>query len=193
MGYHLAGFEVVGVDIKPQRHYPFEFHQADALTYPLDGFDVIHASPPCQHWSALNNGTWGNASGHPDLIGPVRERLAGLGTPYVIENVPGSPLRQPVILCGSMFGLRLAGLGYLKRHRLFECNVPLEAPECIHIGQAMGVYGHGRGGGPSKGRSLAADDARRIMEMPWAPRDGVAQAVPPAYTEYVGKQLRVAA
>jgi DNA (cytosine-5)-methyltransferase 1 len=192
MGYHRAGFEVVGVDVRPQPHYPFEFHQADALTYSLDGFDVVHASPPCQRWSALNNGTWGNARGHADLIGPVRERLIGLGVPYVIENVPGAPLRDPVLLCGSMFGLRIDGVGYLRRHRLFESNVPVAGGTCLHVGQALGVYGHGRGGGPLKGRSLAAADARTIMEIYWATRDGVAQAIPPAYTEHIGKSIQVA-
>jgi DNA (cytosine-5)-methyltransferase 1 len=196
MGYHRAGFDVVGVDVVDQLRYPFAFMRLDALellTLPgLAGVvDVIHASPPCQRFSALNNGTWGNADGHPDLIGPVRERLEALGLPWVIENVPGSPLRSPVILCGSMFSLRLNDPpGYLQRHRLFESSVSLEAPSpCSHVGQALGVYGHGRGGGPLKGRSLAADDARALMGMPWASRDGVSQAIPPAYTEHVGRQL----
>ena len=99
MGYHRAGFEVVGIDIAPQPNYPFEFVQADAMEFPLDGFDAIHASPPCQAYTALATGK------HPRLIEPMRERLASSGVPWVIENVVGAPLRQPVLLCGSMFGL----------------------------------------------------------------------------------------
>jgi len=149
MGYHRAGFEVVGVDIKPQPHYPFEFHQADAMTYPLDGFDVIHASPPCQGYSAL-------AAMHPDLewerlIGPVRDRLVSNGKPFVIENVETAPLRHSptlfglhgVILCGSHFGLGV-GRGYLRRHRKFESTVIIQQLPCAHgIKKAVGVYGHG--------------------------------------------------
>jgi DNA (cytosine-5)-methyltransferase 1 len=193
MGYNLAGFEVVGVDAKPMRRYPFAFHQADALAY-LDGleshwFDVIHASPPCQRYSALNNGTWGNASGHPDLIAPVRELLEATGLPYIIENVPGAPLLNPQLLCGSMFGLEI-GEGALRRHRLFETNFAWDAPlHPDHHGPTLGVYGHGRGGGPMRGRTANADQARRIMEMPWASRDGCSQAIPPAFTRYIGEQL----
>jgi DNA (cytosine-5)-methyltransferase 1 len=189
MGYHRAGFEVVGVDVRPQPHFPFEFHQADALTFPFDGFDAIHASPPCQRFSTLNNGTWGNASGHPDLIAPIRERLIETRTWYVIENVPRAPLRDPVLLCGTMFGLAIEE-GSLRRHRLFETNWPLEAPpHPRHEGPTMGVYGHGRGGGPMRGRSANADQARRLMDMPWSNRDGLSQAIPPAYTEWIGRQL----
>lgn len=131
MGYHRAGFEVVGVDIKPQPNYPFEFH----------------------------------------------------------ENVQGSPLRASLLLCGSMFALRL-GDGYLRRHRFFESNVLVLSPQpCCHEGRAWGVYGHGAKDGKIGGRALAADDARKIMDMPWASRDGVAQAIPPAYTEYIGTRL----
>lgn len=187
MGYHRAGFEVIGVDLNPQPHYPFEFHQADALTYPLDGFDVIHASPPCQHYSALNNGRWGNANGHPDLVAPVRDRLRGRF--YVIENVVGAPLLDPVLLCGSMFGLGVEGF-QLRRHRLFESSVQLDRSlPCEHEGPTLGVYGHGRGGGPLRGRTANAAQAREIMGMPWATRDEVSQAIPPAYTEWIGRRL----
>lgn len=192
-GYRRAGFDVDGVDNRPMRHYPGSFTLADALDVldsdAVDDYDVIHASPPCQRFSALNNGTWGNASGHPDLIGPVRELLQRWGGVYVIENVPGSPLVDPVRLCGSMFGLRIAE-GYLRRHRLFETNAALvPPPPCAHSGQAIGVYGHGRGGGPLRGRSANADQARRLMGMPWASRDGCSQAIPPVYTEWIGRQL----
>ena len=120
MGYHEAGFDVVGVDIDPQPRYPFEFHQADALTFPLDGYDAIHASPPCQAYTQLGKGE------HPRLIEPIRVRLQSAGVPYVIENVVGAPLRNPVKLCGSTFGL------HVKRHRLFETNVPMLVPPCYH-------------------------------------------------------------
>ena len=124
MGYHRAGFEVVGVDNRPQPRYPFEFHQADALTFPLEGFDVIHASPPCQRYSDLAHRN-GNADDWPDLIEAVRARLAGSGARFtIIENVEGAPLVAPVMLCGSMFrSLRVL------RHRLFETSFPMAAPQ----------------------------------------------------------------
>ena len=142
MGYHRAGFEVVGVDIKPQPHYPFEFHQADALTYPLDGFDVIHASPPCQRWSmySRNLGTW---ESFPDLITPLRPLLRASGRPYVSENVEGAPLTG-IRLCGSAFGLPvLDDRTYLRRHRIFESNVDLWGAPCARAGHS-GVRRDGR-------------------------------------------------
>ena len=122
MGYYRAGFEVVGVDIKPQPHYPFEFHQADALTYPLDGFDAYHASPPCQRWAGLQDATMHNTgvdvkSKHPDYISTIRQLLIATSKPYVIENVVKSPLKATVILCGASLGLK-----GLERHRKFETN-----------------------------------------------------------------------
>jgi DNA (cytosine-5)-methyltransferase 1 len=181
--------EIVGVDIKPQPRYPFAFVQADALEYPLGGFDFIWASPPCQAFSALNNRFSLDPSRHPDLIAPIRKRLWATEVPFVIENVPGAPLERPVMLCGSMFGLRLNGRGYLRRHRLFESSAPIMVPQCQHDGRALGVYGHGASDGKTGGLKLGADDAREIMEMPWASRDGVAQAIPPAYSEFIAKQV----
>ena len=125
MGYYRAGFEVIGVDLQPQPRYPFEFHQADAMTYPLDGFDAIHASPPCQAYTVAQNATH-NRGAHPDLVAPVRGMLLATGRPFVIENVVGAPLVEPITLCGSMFGL------HVKRHRLFECNLFFLAPLCDH-------------------------------------------------------------
>ena len=185
MGYHRAGFEVVGVDINPQPHYPFEFHQADALAYPLDGFDVIHASPPCQSYAITNN-IWKKAAGHyPDLVEPTRALLAATGLPYVIENVPGAPLVNPVTLCGASFGLRVY------RHRLFESNVFLMASgHPRHVARA------------SYGRTPKADEfftisghfgdvegGRRAMGIDWMTRQELSQSIPPAYTEWIGRQL----
>ena len=188
MGYHRAGFKrIIGVDNKPQPNYPFEFILADAMTFPLKGFDLIHASPPCQKFSALNAIYPQNKRRHPDLLTPTRRRLQESGQFYVIENVPGSPLAATFMLCGSMFGLRL-GDTYLRRHRPFESNIMILAPGCIHQGAAVGVFGHGEHWRPNgKRMSLPADEARAIMEMPWSGRDGLSQAIPPAYTEYIGK------
>jgi DNA (cytosine-5)-methyltransferase 1 len=140
MGYHRAGFDVVGVDLAPQPHYPFEFSQSDALAwldYPLTlglRFDAIHASPPCQAYSAMSACRPGLADQYPDLVAPTRELLEATGLPYVIENVPRAPLRDPVTLCGHMFGLPLY------RHRLFEANFPIDQPEhpARHPGEQSG-------------------------------------------------------
>lgn len=187
-GYRDAGFtEIVGVDIKPQPRYPFKFQQADALTFPLGGFDAIHASPPCQGYSALAK--MHPARLWPKLIGPIRKRLTESGIPFVIENVEGAPLRAPLLLCGSMFGLRVAR-GWLRRHRLFECSFSTRQPECSHpIGErAVGVYGHG--GHSGKARMLYREEAAEILQIDWMNRDELAQAIPPAYTEFVGRLLR---
>src|SRR5215467_701837 len=113
MGYHRAGFDVVGVDIKPQPRYPFTFIQADAMTFPLEGFDAIHASPPCQAY--IRSGMY-DKSRHPDLLPPVRCQLERSDVPWVIENVPGAPMRVDLKLCGCMFGLGVA------RQRWFETS-----------------------------------------------------------------------
>jgi DNA (cytosine-5)-methyltransferase 1 len=139
MGYHRAGFDVVGVDIRPQLRYPFEFVQADALTFPPDGFDAIHASPPCQRFSTTASL---HTAKYPDLIEPTRRLLAATGLPYVIENVVGAPLVSPIRLCGSSFGLGV------RRHRLFECgrfDVVL-VPPCAHHSQPEPIDVTGTGG-----------------------------------------------
>lgn len=193
MGYYRAGFDVIGVDIKPQPRYPFEFIQGDALRPPVDlsRFDAIHASPPCQKFSVMK--VLPQAKDHPDLIGPTRSLLAGSGLPYVIENVPGSPLRFPITLCGAMFGLRSSEERYLRRHRLFESNVLLQTYNCNHKGLAVGVYGHGSAGWlGQRMRTAKADEAKVLMGMDWATRNGMSQAIPPAYTEFIGRQLMAA-
>lgn len=186
MGYDYAGFDVVGVDIDPQPHYPFKFWQRDAIQF-LGRygrfFDAIHASPPCQ---AFTNAQKIQKNEHPNLIDPVRELMLDLGKPYVIENVPGSPLKNPVELCGAMFELETY------RHRLFETNWDLTAPEhpkhearTTKMGRAPveGEFMHivGNFSGVAKGRE--------VMGMPWATRDGLREAIPPAYTEHIGRQL----
>jgi len=182
MGYHRAGFEVVGVDINPQPHYPFEFHQADAMTYPLDGFDAIHASPPCQRYSSMTR----IAETHPNLYGATRDRFLSSGMPWVIENVIGAPYHYGLVLCGSMFGLPV------RRHRNFETSwLFLGGLQCDHEGQGRPITVTGYGGGRPRPHSWKGVKAEwpEYMGMPWASPEECTQAIPPAYTEYIGKQL----
>ena len=207
VGYARAGFEVVGVDIKPQPHYPFEFVCADALDVlaNLDGnstryslatgmFDAIHASPPCQAYSAITYAT-GSRDSHPDLLGPTRELLRATGLPYVIENVPGSPMSNFITLCGTGFGLVTEGWE-LWRHRQFEANFewPLFLPQCAHRQRALvaGVYGGGGFIAPARrkhGKCSSVRLRREVMGIDWMNRYEMAQAIPPAYTQWVGGQL----
>jgi len=202
MGYYRAGFEVVGVDIKPQRHYPFEFYQGDALEYCREHghkFDAIHASPPCQAFTALKS-MW-NAKEHPDLVGPTRELLAAIGRPCVIENVVGAPLIAPFVLCGTMFGLG-TGAAELRRHRLFETTFDIGlVPPCQHGARAnvIGVYGgHGRDGRRTVGvygkrdrgvQEFSTAERAEAMGIDWMTGKELSQAIPPAYTELIGRQL----
>jgi DNA (cytosine-5)-methyltransferase 1 len=198
VGYRRAGFDcIVGVDVNPQPRYPFAFVRADAIEYVKrygDRFDAIHASPPCQRYCSLN-AVWGNAHRHPDLVDATREALLATGRPYVIENVPRSPLRGAVCLCGSSFGLGV------RRHRLFETNwlVGDYPPACDHAGQGrvFGVYGrpggnslrdyHRRGrGGALRG---STQDWREAMGIDWMTGDELSQAIPPAFTQWVGERL----
>jgi DNA (cytosine-5)-methyltransferase 1 len=202
MGYFRAGFDVTGVDIKPQPRYPFSFVQGDALEYVKahgHEYDVIHASPPCQPFSSMRHVNGGTSV--EDLLRPTQSLLRTWVKPFVIENVEGAPIivSQPelfsplngIIICGSGLGLRIEGRGYLRRHRLFESNVPLANVPCRHRGRALGVYG---GGGIVNERhnTGSAEERRIIMGMPWANRDECAQAIPPAYTEFIGRQLLAA-
>lgn len=199
MGYRRAGFEVIGVDIKPQKNYPFEFRQADALEYCRDHgheFNVIHASPPCQAYSRVSGrARKGKRGKYPDLIDRTREILSETGLPYVMENVEGAPLRpHTILLCGSMFSLDV------RRHRLLESNILLMSPGgCQHWRQkprfrtldsrrsgrlacVVGVHGHLNYSGEFKLRQKA-------MGIDWMANDELSQAIPPAYTEYIGRQL----
>ncbi len=196
MGYRRAGFEVVGVDIKPQPHYPFEFIQADALEYIAEHgreYDVIHASPPCQAYSVTASLSNGN---HPQLIEDTREAIQKIGKSYVIENVVGAPLINPLMLCGTMFGLQVI------RHRLFEINPPIYFPpfSCNHDGTVSGnrALRDGKRVTPCLndfdfitvvGHDFILSDARIAMDIDWMGQKEISQAIPPAYTEFIGKQL----
>lgn len=191
MGYHRAGFEVVGVDLEIQKNYPFEFYQADALKYSLEGFAVVHASPPCQAYCALRHLMPEKI--YPDLIKVTRDWISRCDAVYVIENVPRSPLINPVQLCGSSFGLKV------RRHRLFESNIYLQAPPCNHKkqGRPIDVSGTGgrrinrrpndHGGNTNKPRNIK--EAQGAMGIDWMTRKEISQAIPPAYTEYLGRQI----
>ena len=188
MGYSRAGFDVVGVDIAPQPRYPFPFVQADALDYLAahgHEFDAIHASPPCQKysWSAKR---WTEIE-RADLVGPTRAGLQRTGRPYVIENVVGAPLVRPLVLCGVMFGLAVL------RHRLFESNVvllsPGHRPHTGSVGDGTYVTVAGHGGNNCKGRGSRAVK-QAAMGIDWMSDAELNQAIPPAYTHYIGRQLR---
>jgi DNA (cytosine-5)-methyltransferase 1 len=188
-GYADAGFEVVGVDIEPQPNYPFEFVRADALTFPLDGFDAVHASPPCQAFTAYRRKGHGVGDGYPDLIADVREMLEDWGGPYVIENVPAAPLKDPIRLCGSSFGLDV------RRHRHFESNLDPEAKPCDH-GWQTPHFPAATNRGPNSRRTveigvwrISLDVQQRAMGIDWMTVPELSQAIPPAYTRFIGGQL----
>ena len=197
MGYHRAGFdEITGVDHVPQPRYPFRFVQADALEYVQQHgheFDAIHASPPCQRFSVSTapHGQNGRAK-HPDLIGPVRGLLRQLDYLWVIENVMGAPMQPPAImLCGRMFGLRVL------RHRWFESNVWLFAPDHSPHPAGMLTNSHrkyDRGESPYvclAGHNFERHEGARAIGIDWmTSRRELAQAIPPAYTQWIGHQLR---
>lgn len=203
-GYQLAGFHVTGVDIRPQPRYCGDaFHQADALTFPLDGFDVIHASPPCQLFSAGTN-IRGTTDAHADLIAPVRARLVASGAEYVIENVVGAPLVHPITLCGTQFGLKVF------RHRLFETSFSMLQPgHTKHPANATRTrVGYGRrdttrpplpyereridGYITVAGHLFNKAEGSAAMAIDWMTNAELSQAIPPAYTRFIGEQaLRI--
>ncbi len=207
MGYHRAGFEVVGVDHLPQKHYPFEFHQADALEYCAahgNEFDAIHASPPCQGYSRMRHLSWLKGREYPLLIPVTRLALQATGRPYpvlwVIENVSDAPL-MGAELCGAALGLPI------RRHRRFESSILLLFPPCP--GHEIVAHGHAtmatkypsgitgvKIGGQSKalgvGHNAGWKEAARMMGIDWMSRDELSQAIPPAYTEFIGRQLMAA-
>lgn len=192
MGYHRAGFDVVGVDIKPQPRYPFEFVQADAMEFPLEGFDAIHASPVCYAWSKMRDCRPGLKDDQPDLITPLRPLLRATGVPYVIENVPGAPLNNPIRICGTGLGMKV------QRHREFECSFPAWGVTCAHGQNAWNpAYKHATG---RKRRRVPVIGEWRVplalqqeaMGIDWMTLEELTEAIPPAYTEYIGHQLLAA-
>ncbi len=244
VGYSRAGFAPYGIDNdpKPLRHYPFPYVCMDALEAMdrllrgeglnfsngemlyLKDFVAFHASPPCQKWSTMTK-RWNRQDGHPDLIIPSRIALKASGLPYIIENIEGAPLLDPVMLCGSMFGMgaiseyhcpcggypfeyelgkygcpnccgeQVAKLEYkyqLRRHRIFECSfqAPFASATCSHSGLALPVYGHAGGSSKRDGLKFPGTDAwREGMGINWMSGNELAEAIPPAYTEYIGKYL----
>lgn len=209
-----AGFEVIGIDIKPQQHYPYKFIQTDVRAINVDfirGFDFIWASPPCQKFSVMTK-RWGKENKHPDLIEPTRKMLIESGVPYCIENVIGAPLISPFMLCGSMFNLQTKAGSQLRRHRLFECPWLSEFhlhPLCNHHkGSVIGVYGggqhpqrrripatigvYGHAGSSSKRDCLdfscfTTQDRKDAMGIQWMTGNELSQAVPPAYSKYIAE------
>lgn len=186
-GYHMAGFEVVGVDNIAQPNYPFEFHQADAMTFPLDGFDIVVASPPCPGYSLATGFHPEARDRHPRLVEDVRARLEASGLPYVIENVPGSPVVKSIMLCGAMFGLRTY------RHRYFESNIFLFQPH--HPKHVVKAAGPGAIAKDDEYWSIGGhfgqkDEAQKAMGISWMGTvKEIANAIPPAYSHYIGLQL----
>lgn len=188
-GYADAGFEVVGVDINDQPHYPFRFIRADALNFCGMGFDAIHASPPCQFATAYKRRP-GVAEDAVNLIPFVRERLHLYGVPYVIENVEQAAphLINPTRLCGSSFGLDV------RRHRLFEASFPMLAPPCDHTWQTPRFPGATN---RTNLRSTVEVGVYRIplatqqeaMGVDWMTLPELSQAIPPAFTKFIGDQL----
>lgn len=204
MGYHKAGWDVVGVDIAPQPNYPFEFCQQNALNVNMAyhvstwGFDAIHASPPCQAYTHARHIANRGRADHPRLIEATRELLQAVGLPYVIENVPGAPLVDPILLCGSMFGLGV------RRHRLFETNWPILAPTCTHAYEGEPRYPSTPRADGSRPMSaivnpLASGVSHELMAeamgIDWMTKAGerpsreLHEAIPPAYTEFIGADL----
>lgn len=202
-GYMDAGFNVIGVDIVEQPRYPATFFLGDAMRvlegascWDLSKFDAIHASPPCQRYSVANN-IHGNTE-HPDLLPEMRGQLEQTGLPWVIENVPGAPMANYVVLCGSMFGLGV------KRHRWFETSFMVwNPPLCVpgHPGDWVSVFGHtvlerghvigkAKGGGNRiKRRHLGVERGREAMGIGWMTSEELSEAIPPAYTQWIGERM----
>lgn len=201
-GLMRAGFYVVGVDINPQPRYcGHQFVQADAMTFPLKGWDFVWASPPCQRYTALKT-VWNHRDDHPDLIAPMRARLVESGVPWVMENVPGAPLQNPVRLCGTAFNLGVTvydGWRELRRHRLFETSFPCAPVTCSHKGATVGIYGdHARDRRRKSGvreRGVDFPDCdpiaigRTALGIDWMNWKELSQSIPPAYSEYIARQF----
>ncbi|MGW4914691.1 SAM-dependent methyltransferase [Streptomyces albidoflavus] len=187
-GYSHAGFDVTGVDKNAQPRYPLAFHQGDAIEFILTfgaGFDFIHVSPPCQHDTDCQR-LQGND--HPDLIAPTRDALNATGRPWVMENVRGAAakLRNPVMLCGTMFGLKTY------RHRYFETGGGFTLAQPDHPAHTVPQAKMGRPVPPGYygqyvGNFSGVQAARDVLGVPWMNRDGIRECIPPAYTEHIGR------
>jgi DNA (cytosine-5)-methyltransferase 1 len=191
-GYAMAGFEVTGIDVKHGKRYPFTYIKGDVRDYLhkdfLDQFDVIAASPPCQTHSSTKHlrVAQGKSTSKIDMIPEVREALIASGKPYVIENVPGAPLINPVQLCGSAFKLKV------RRHRLFESNVELQGTVCYHKeqGKPVGIYGSMRDQIPGGGHTAKTmPEAYEAMGIDWMIWGELVESIPPAYTKFIGDQI----
>jgi DNA (cytosine-5)-methyltransferase 1 len=188
-GYEQAGFEVVGVDIDPQPKYRGNFVQADAIEYlkaNWQNFDAIHASPPCQRYSTSSMQFRLTGKVYPDLIEATRIELIKTGKPYIIENVPKSPLINPIELCGTMFGLRTY------RHRLFESNIELTVP--LHPKHVNKNAPMGRRAKPNEfiqyvGHFSGVRIVGEMTGLTWLGQYELAQSIPPAYTKFIGEQM----
>jgi len=197
MGYSRAGFDVTGIDIDPQPRYPFPFIQGDAVAYIREHgaeYDAIHASPPCQHYLNLTrvNEAMGRNPSHPDLVAATRDALVATGRPWVIENIPGAPLIDPVRLCGTSFGLPL------RRHRHFESNMPLTGTACQHRRFTEPRYWTGwRPNGEHRlstvvqiyGNAGGSEHWPAALGIDWMDNAGLREALPPLFTAHVGAQL----
>ena len=192
-GYAQAGFDVTGIDLKHGKRYPYTYIKGDVLDYLKDldflrSFDVIHASPPCQTHSITQHlrNAQGKTTSKLDLIPETRAALIASGKPYIIENVPGSPLINPIQLCGSAFDIKV------RRHRLFESNMRLEGSKCDHKaqGRPIGVYGSLNDEIPQGGKTATnINEARQAMGIEWGIWTELVEAIPPAYTKYLGLQI----
>jgi len=187
-GYADAGFEVVGVDLHPQKHYPYQFHQQDALEYLAAHymeFDAVHASPPCQEYSMASKQFRLAGKVYSDLIASTRDALVKTGKPYVIENVPGAPLINPIILTGAMFGMPI------KRDRLFECSFHVEQPPMVFQKSAIKMGRRPKEGDVvwPVGHFSGVPYVKRHMGIDWMTQKELAQAIPPVFSEYIGGYL----
>lgn len=191
-GYARAGFEVTGIDVKHGKRYPHNYIRGDVRDYLnvefLQQFDVIAASPPCQTFSATKHlrNAQGKSTSKVNMIPEVRDALIASGKPYVIENVPGAPLINPIQLCGSGFQLKV------RRHRLFESNVPLVGTGCYHKeqGKPVGIYGSMRDEIPNGGHTAKTmAEANEAMGIDWMIWGELVESIPPIYTQYIGEQL----
>lgn len=192
MGYAMAGFDVTGIDLKHGKRYPFTYIKGDVRHYLnnefLSQFDVIAASPPCQTFSATKHlrNAQGKSTTKVNMIPEVRDALIVSGKPYIIENVPNAPLINPIQLCGSAFELKV------RRHRLFESNVPLVGTSCDHKsqGKPIGIYGSMRDEIPNGGHTAKTmQQANEAMGIDWMIWGELVESIPPAYTHYLGKQI----